>query len=312
MARALRLATRGSPLALAQVEIVRRLVAARGGTEVSIEPVVVQSRGDKSPDRPIHSFGGQGIFVAEVEAAVLEGRADAAVHSAKDLPASIASGLEISVVPERADRRDALVGAALRDLGPGARIATGSVRRRAQLAWLRPDLAFEELRGNLGTRIAKVPAGGAVVVAAAALWRLGWGGRAAQVLSIAEMLPQVGQGAIAVCSRPGDGEVAELLAPIDDDAAHRCLLAERAFLAGVGGGCDRPVGASAELTGDGSLVVEGLVASEDGHVLVRSSLTGEAAHPDALGRSLAEEILDRRGGRALLALADSEAPGGRS
>jgi hydroxymethylbilane synthase len=312
----LRIATRGSELALVQARLVASLLAELP-TPVATEILVVETLGDRRQDVPIHSVGGQGIFVKEVEAAVLEGRADLAVHSAKDLPATAGGGagageaLAILAVPERGDPRDAIVGAALDDLAPGARVATGSVRRRAQLAWLRPDLVFVELRGNMATRLAKVPIGGALVAAQAALVRLGRAAEAAEVLSTVRMLPQVGQGAIAVCGRPDDDEARTLLAPIVHQDSASALEAERGYLRAVGGGCDLPVGAFAEVAADGSLRLEAMIASLDGHVLIRRSIavsapTGSASGPApagdgaALGAELAAAILDESGGRELL------------
>ncbi len=169
-----------------------------------VELVVIATSGDQRRDVPVWELGGQGVFVKEVQAAVLDGRADVAVHSAKDLPSWTPEGLVLAAITERADPRDALVGTRLADLQPGAQVATGSVRRRAQLAWVRPDLTFTGLRGNIGTRLERVPDGGAVVVAAAALARLGLLDRAAEILPTAVMLPQVGQGAIGVECRAGD------------------------------------------------------------------------------------------------------------
>ncbi len=295
----LRLATRGSPLALAQARRVAEALTAESRGELAAEIVVLETVGDRHQQVPIHDLGGQGVFVKEVEAAVLDGRADAAVHSAKDLPAAPGlSPLPIVAVLARADARDALVGRRLDQLPPGARVATGSVRRRAQLAWLRRDLTFAELRGNVGTRLGRIPDGGAIVVAMAALDRLGRAELAAQVLSPAEMLPQVGQGAIAVCGRPGDDETAHRLAVIDHPATRRALLAERAYLAAVGGGCDLPVGAYATCEATGPIRLEAMIASLDGHVVVRES--EEGTDPDELGASLAVSVLEGGGGAALL------------
>jgi hydroxymethylbilane synthase len=317
----IRLATRGSPLAMTQTELV---MAALRGAGIPAEPVVVETSGDRLKDVPIHAIGGQGVFVKEVDAAVLDGSADASVHSAKDLPSSppppsgasdsVTAGggsratdpaggippgeLPIAAVLPRGDPRDALVGVPLEAMRAGARVATGSVRRRAQLAWLRPDLCFAELRGNVTTRLEKVPAGGAVVVAMAALVRLGLKGRAAQVLSTREMLPQVGQGAVAVCCRPEDSEMLSLLGTIDDRGARVTLSAERAWLAATGGGCDLPVGAHATLDAGGTIALEAMIASLDGHVLVRQGQSGDDA--EVLGTALARSMLSAGGGRALL------------
>lgn len=300
----LRLATRSSPLALVQANLVAALVReATAGRRrpVEVELVPVSTTGDERRDVPISALGGQGVFVKEVEQALLAGEADFAVHSAKDLPASTPDlGLEIVAVPARADARDALVGAALADLAPGARVATGAVRRRAQLAFERPDLRFEELRGNIATRLDKVPEHGAVVVAMAALERLGLTELAAEVLATSVMLPQVGQGALAVQCRSGDAETAEVLELVDDPDAHRCVAAERAFLRELGGGCDLPVGAHAEPHWpSGALAIEGLIASADGTVVLRRRALGEGA-PE-LGAGLARELLEECGGAELLA-----------
>lgn len=295
--RTLRFATRGSPLALKQAEIVRELVDRSLGGQVETELVIVETAGDRTQNLPLHEVGGQGIFVKDVERAVLEGRADAAVHSAKDLPAS-APVLPIVAVPPRGDPRDALVGCRLAELRPGAKVATGSVRRRAQLAWMRPGLTFVELRGNIGTRLSKLPTGGAVVVAAAALARLGLSDQAAEILSPLTMLPQVGQGTIAVCARPDDEDVASLLAAVDDAPSRRGLEAERAYLAAVGGGCELPVGAYCRVDEDGRITLDAMIASLDGHTIVRESMTG--ADPRMVGAALAKLVLDQSGARSLL------------
>jgi hydroxymethylbilane synthase len=299
----LRIATRGSELARWQAGEVARLVKATvPGTEVSL--VVVETSGDRRPDIPISEVGGQGVFVKEVQAAVLEGRADLAVHSAKDLPSHQAPGLVIGAVPERGDPRDALVGSTLDGLAAGARVATGSVRRRAQLSWIRPDLTFANVRGNIATRLDKVPAGGAVVVAAAALARLGLIGRAAEVLDESVMLPQVGQGSLAVECRAGDGRAIDLLGAIEHGPSRLALDCERGFLARLGGGCDLPVGAYARCDGN-QVVVEGMLASPDGRVMLRSRREGDLStaglgEAAGLGAAVAEELLSS-GGADLLA-----------
>lgn len=268
-----------------------------GGVEVSL--VVVETSGDRRLDVPIWEIGGQGVFVKEVQAAVLDGRADVAVHSAKDLPSVTARGLVIGAVPSRGDPRDAMVGSSLADLQAGATVATGSVRRRAQLAWIRPDLTFTSLRGNIGTRLEKVPPGGAVVMAAAALARLGLLDRAAEVLDESVMLPQVGQGSLAVECRAGDSAVLKVLSGIEHGPSRVALQCERGFLARLGGGCDLPVGAYARLDGD-DIVVEGMLASADGRVMLRSSRRGGVAEAPRVGAALADELL-ASGGKDLLA-----------
>ena len=299
----LRVATRGSPLALRQAELVADALATAASSAatppIAIELVVVETTGDLHEDRPIGAIGGQGAFVTEVEQALIDGRADLAVHSAKDLHSSCSSGeLAIVAVPKRADPRDALVGRALADLGPGAHVATGAPRRRAQLAWVRPDLRFVELRGNIATRLGKVPAAGAVVTAYAALERLGLTGLAAEVLPTSTMLPQVGQGALAVQCRVRDEVATEAARSIDDAASHRCLDAERAFLDELGGGCELPAGALAVIGSGGEVELEGLIASLDGLVLLRRAMRGP--DPLQLGQALAAEIRDRCGGAEIL------------
>jgi hydroxymethylbilane synthase len=296
--RPLRLATRASELALLQAENVAAALAGGRFANGATETVPVRTTGDLRKDVPIHSIGGRGVFVGEVDEAVREGGADASVHSAKDVPSVLGDGLVIAAYLPRADARDALAGRPLSQLSPGALVATGSVRRRAQLAWLRPDLRFAELRGNIGTRLGKVPAGGAIIVAMAALVRLGLADRAAQVFSTTEMLPQVGQGAIVVCCRAGDAEAIARLGEIDDPATRAEVECERAWLRAVGGGCDAPVGAHARHLPDSGMRLEAVIASLDGHVLIRGAMTG--ADPENLARALAADILDRRGGRAVL------------
>jgi hydroxymethylbilane synthase len=296
--RLLRLATRGSPLARRQTEIVsERLQFLHPGLE--IESVVVRTQGDQDTETPLDRIGGQGVFVTEVEAAVADGRADAAVHSAKDLPSVMAEHLVLAAIPRRGDARDGLVGSTLAGLPPGGVIATGSARRRAQLAYLRPDLIFTDLRGNMARRVAAAAGGSvsAVVVAVAALDRLGWRDQLTDVLDPLDVLPQAGQGAIAVQCRADDGATRDLLAALDDDASHRAVRAERAVLAALGGSCSVPVGAYAEaLDGGEALGVSGLVASGDGRVLVRLRAQGE--DPEEVGTRLARALLDG-GGRAI-------------
>jgi hydroxymethylbilane synthase len=286
----LRIATRGSVLARWQADQVARVL--RGAHPgLCVELVVVSTVGDQRRDVPVWELGGQGVFVKEVQAAVLDGRADVAVHSAKDLPSSTPEALVLAAVMSRGDPRDALVGSRLDDLGPGARVATGSVRRRAQLAWVRPDLTFTGVRGNIGTRLDRVPAGGALVVAAAALDRLGLSDRAAEILPVTVMLPQVGQGAIGVECRAGDDDARAVLGAVNDPDAWTEVTAERAYLARLGGGCDLPVGAFALHVSIDTLRIEGLLASPDGRVLLRSGRSGPAGDPVGLGAALADELL---------------------
>jgi hydroxymethylbilane synthase len=266
--RALRVATRQSKLARWQANHVADLLRS-AHPDVDVELVFVRTAGDTRADVPLHAIGGQGVFVREVQQAVLDGRADLAVHSAKDLQSSPTPGLRIAAVPARADARDALAGRPLGALQAGATVATGSIRRRAQLARLRPDLTFVELRGNIDTRLAKVPDGGAIVVALAALLRLGYDDRADYTFTVDEMVPQVGQGALAVEVAADD--VAALLVAVDDRPSHACVDAERAFLAELGGGCELPAGAYAEVV-DGALLLHAFL--DDGGRYWREDVSG--------------------------------------
>lgn len=295
----LRIATRPSPLALWQARTVASLLEATwSGVETSI--VEVRTAGDRRAEAPISQVGGQGIFVKEVQAAVIDGRADVAVHSAKDLPSTTPPQLQIGAVPLRGDPRDCLVGEALGDLGPGALVATGSVRRRAQLAWMRPDLSFVGLRGNIATRLDRCPEGGSVVVAVAALERLGLMARCTEAMAPETMTPQVGQGSIAVECRADDRDTAEVLAGLDNQSARLTLTAERAFLERLGGGCDQPVGAyCVHYPDDKRIEVTGMIASADGRVLLRRSVHGNEEEAGAVGSRLASALLDNGGAQLL-------------
>ena len=298
MTAPIRVATRGSALARWQAE---RVVARLG---VPAELLIVTTTGDRDRTSAIHAIGGNGVFVKEVQEAVRRGDADVAVHSAKDLPAVTPEDLVIGAVPERADARDALVGSTLADLPERGTVGTGSVRRRAQLAALRPDLRFAELRGNVGTRVERASEFDAVVIAVAALTRLELADRADEVLPIEVMLPMVGQGALAVECRADDAATAERLAAIDDVRAHRSLDAERGFLAELGGGCTMPCGAYAVETDDGAMCIEALLAAVDGSRVLRMTRTGTDG--PATGRAVARHILDDLGGAALLLAGEAQ------
>jgi hydroxymethylbilane synthase len=238
----IRIATRGSEQAVTQSRAVASALEAVG---VACELVVVDTAGDRtqSADVPLHSIGGQGVFVKEVQQAVLDGRADIAVHSAKDLPTTPAPGLVIAAFTERRTAADALIGRPLVELPSGAVIATGSVRRRAQLGRARPDLEFIELRGNIGTRLERIPDGGAIVMAVAALEVLDLTDRIAEVLDPAEFVPAPGQGCVAVECRERETNLIETLEQIDHGPTRDAVSVERAFLAELGSGCSLPIGA---------------------------------------------------------------------
>ncbi len=290
-------ATRGSPLALWQADRVAGLLrSADPGIDIGI--VVVATTGDLDRTTPLEQMGGQGVFVKEVQAAVLDGRADIAVHSAKDLPAHTPDGLLLAAIPERGDPRDALVGCRFADLPEGARVATGSIRRRAHLAHRRPDLRFEPLRGNIATRLARAPDFDAIVIAQAALDRLGLVPAVVDPLDPGILLPQVAQAALGVECRADDATTAALLTGIEDPAVRPAVDAERGFLDELGAGCDLPIAAHARVLDDGSVELTGALSSFDGSTLLLETRRG--TDPEVLGRAVARHLLDERGGAALL------------
>jgi hydroxymethylbilane synthase len=287
-----RIATRGSPLARWQAEHVAELLRGADAT-LAVELVIVETQGDRRLDVPIWEIGGKGVFAKEVQAAVLDGRADVAVHSAKDLPSGTVPGLLLAATPERGDPRDALVGAALADLPHGAEVATGSLRRQAQLAAARPDLRFVGLRGNMATRLAKAAEHDAVVVAAAALDRLGLAEEIAERLSTEIVLPQVAQAALAIECRDADDDLRGLLAAIEHGPTRRCVDAERAFLAELGGDCSLPAAAYATIGEDGELSIEGRLAAVDGSTVLRHTAVDGAAVARHLLANGGTQLLNR-------------------
>ena len=236
----LRLATRGSRQALAQANVVAASITVASGRPVDL--VLIETTGDVRQDVPLHTMGGQGVFVKEVQRAVLDGRADLAVHSAKDLPSEPAAGLVIAAFTERRSPYDVLVGSTLDGLASGATVASGSVRRRAQLAAVRPDLLFVELRGSIDTRLGKIPDGGAIVMARAALEILGMTDRIDEEMDIERFVPAVGQGCVAVECRADDAAAVEALSTVDHGPTRHRVEVERAFLGELGSGCSLPVG----------------------------------------------------------------------
>lgn len=268
---------------------------------LEIELVGVSTEGDRRIDVPLSEIGGKGVFATEVQAAVLDGRADLAVHSAKDLPAVTGAGLLLAGVPRRGDPRDALVGTPLEQIPDGGVIATGSARRRAQLAALRPDLRFAELRGNMATRLSRATEFDAIVVAAIAFERLEMAENLTEVLSEDVMVPQVGQAALALECRAEDERVAGLAAAIQDPRTRRCVDAERSFLAELGGDCSLPAGAHAVLGEDDSITITAILADDVGGNFRRGSVSGSDG--DALGHELARTL------RSELEQAGSQAPG---
>jgi len=291
----LRVATRASALARWQAERVGELL------REPVEYVLITTTGDRDQRADLHAIGGTGVFVKEVQQAVLDGRADLAVHSAKDLPSTTPDGLVLASVPERGDARDALVGATLEAIPTGGRVATGSVRRRAQLAAARPDLVFAPLRGSIETRLRKRIDEGheAIVVAVAALDRLGLRDQVSEVLATSILLPQAAQGALAVECRVDDPQTYARLVAIDDAAAHLAVRAERAYLAELGGGCSLPCGAYATVdAATGEVELDAILAAPDGHIVLRTRAIG--TDPIEVGGAAARDLLDGKGGRAVL------------
>lgn len=299
----LRIATRQSPLALWQAQYVKeRLEASHPGLTVELVPMV--TRGDVILDTPLAKVGGKGLFVKELELALLENRADIAVHSMKDVPVDFPQGLGLVTICERDDPRDAFVSNryhSLDELPAGSIVGTSSLRRQCQLAEHRPDLVIRSLRGNVGTRLSKLDNGeyDAIILAVAGLNRLGLGSRVRTALSPETSLPAVGQGAVGVECRLDDTRTRALLAPLNHDDTAVRVKAERAMNTRLEGGCQVPIGSYAELI-DGGIWLRGLVGAPDGSIMVRGERRGRLEDAEQLGISLAEELLDN-GARAILA-----------
>jgi len=299
----LRIATRGSDLALAQANY----IAGRAHTELGLETelVVIKTTGDRIQNVSLAKIGGKGLFIKEIEEALLDGRADVAIHSGKDLPAQIADGLALVAFPERADPRDALVGRSLDlridELPQGARVGTGSTRRAALLLAHRPDLEIVPLRGNVPTRIAKIEQEDleAVILACAGLDRLGRSEVISERISSDLLLPAVCQGTLALECR-ADDPLRSHIERLDNPDNAVVVAAERAFLQHLQGDCTVPLACFCELQEGGEARVRGLVASADGRRIARGETVGSAADADALGRDVAQTVLDR-GGREILA-----------
>ncbi|MGH8588668.1 MAG: hydroxymethylbilane synthase [Gammaproteobacteria bacterium] len=301
----LRIVTRRSPLALRQAEIVRaELMRRHAGLGVELIPVWTEA--DRRLDTPLAGLGGKGLFVKELERCLVEGRADLAVHSLKDVTVEMPAGLCVPAVLAREDPHDALVSqryASLDALPDGARVGTSSLRRRAQLCALRPDLEVLEVRGNVGTRLARLERGDfdAILLAVAGLKRLDLSARIAAPLDTEIMLPAIGQGALAVQCRAGDEHVLDLVEPLDDPDTHACTDAERSFNRRLGGDCHVPIAGHAELCGT-ELYLRGLVARPDGREVIRGSVHGPSTEAQALGIALAEALIGRGAATLLAAL----------
>jgi hydroxymethylbilane synthase len=289
--RILRIGTRGSMLAKWQAESIRKKLFAATGVEAEI--VIIKTSGDRMQQAPLTQIGGKGIFIKELEDALLEETIDVAVHSVKDVPTDIPSRLMFPAVCRRDDVRDCLVGSTVANLRHGARVGTSSLRRQAQFRHLRPDLDLRDLRGNVDTRLRKVESGEyeAIVLAKAGLDRLGLSQRISEVLSPEVCLPAVGQGAIAVECRLKDTEAADLLAPLDDAETRTAILAERALLAALRGGCQVPLGAWARIE-RGELLLDACVCSVDGSQYVKQRATAPPEQAAQLGEHMARLLIE--------------------
>ena len=301
----IRIGSRGSALALWQSRHVRdRLREAHAGLEIDIE--IIQTTGDRILDVPLARIGDKGLFTKELDRALLDGRVDFAVHSLKDVPTRIEPGLTLAAVGKRVDPSDALIVAPgmptrFNELPAGARVGTSSLRRRAQLLAARSDLTVLDLRGNVDTRLAQVDAAhyDAIILALAGITRLGWADRAADILGPDRWLPAVGQGALGIVCRAEDARTREILAVLDDESTHRATAAERAFLRELEGGCQVPIAALAIAEGR-SVHLRGLVASLEGDQVLRGERSSD--DPEAAGRALGQDLLDRGAGRILEAV----------
>ncbi|MBW2146101.1 MAG: hydroxymethylbilane synthase [Deltaproteobacteria bacterium] len=291
-----KLGTRGSQLALAQSRWVKeRLEASWPGLRVDL--VSIRTRGDKIQDVPLYRVGGKGLFLKEIEEALLRKEIDLAVHSVKDIPADLPSGLYLAAIPEREDPRDVLVsrcGLPLEELPPRARVGTSSLRRQAQLMAMRPDLQVCALRGNVDTRLRKLEEAqlDALILASAGLRRLGLLDRATQFLDPEVMIPAIGQGALGLECRMDDPETNRLIRPLDHGPSSCTVAAERAFLRRLEGGCQVPVAANALLNNE-NLFIRALVGSTDGKRVIRGQRNSEPSMAEPTGKALAEELLER-------------------
>ena len=302
--RSLVIGTRGSSLAMCQAQIVQTKLEERS-PERTIRLKTIKAHADRNPELSLVAMEGEGIFVKELEGALLEGEVDLAVHSMKDLPLDLPQGLCVAAVLEREEPRDALVakgGQSFDELPSGSRIGTSSLRRQSQLRHQRSDLQMVEIRGNVDTRLRKLDEGryDAIVLAGCGLIRLGLEERITEYLDLSRMLPEPGQGALAVEARTDDQEILELLAALNDDVSRACVEAERAFLRALGGGCRVPIAAYASCE-TGMLQLEGAVIAADGSAQIRGRLEGPMTEPVTLGQRLADQ-LQSQGAAELLAI----------
>jgi hydroxymethylbilane synthase len=294
--RHLVIATRESPLALHQAESIKALLIAHH-PHLSVDLLGMTTEADKHLDVVLTEIGGKGLFVKELEEALLDGRADIAVHSMKDVPMELPQGLCLPVIGKREDPRDSFLSnryASLAQLPAGASIGTSSLRRQTQLRALRPDLTFRHLRGNINTRIKRLDHDDfdAIILAAAGLNRMHLNSKIRGYLSTEEVLPAAGQGALGIECREGDQHTLALIAPLNDAVTHYCVTAERALCRRLGGGCQVPVAAYAEMHHE-SLKLRGLVADRAGIKILRAKLEGDYRHAESIGKRAAEELLQQ-------------------
>ena len=291
----IRIATRGSMLALQQSGIIKAAME-KLWPEIRFELEIIRTTGDKITDVPLAKVGGKGLFVKEIEDALVDGSADMAVHSMKDVPAVLPAGLEIVAIPERDDPRDALIirkGKTIGDLCHGALIGTSSLRRAAQIRAMRPDFAVRNLRGNLDTRLRKLDEGGfdAILLAAAGLKRMGWQDRVTMHMDPVEFIPAVGQGALGIEARSADHRMRRFLAPLNHPETAVAVRSERSLLKELEGGCQVPIGGYARIAGQ-IVELSGFVASLDGMQLFRAAGAAPLQDAEALGKRVAVELLD--------------------
>ncbi len=288
--------TRGSKLALWQAEWVRSLLM-ENNPGLTVELMKIKTSGDKILDVPLAKVGGKGLFVKEIEEAMMRGEIDLAVHSMKDVPTELPEGLHIGAVLEREDPRDAFISGTVKtfaEMPQGAKLGTSSLRRSCQLKSARPDLEIVSLRGNLDTRLRKLDEGqfDAIILATAGVKRLGYEERIAEILDAKLSLPAIAQGAVGIECRIEDTFINDLIAPLKHRETEICVMAERAALIKLEGGCQVPIAAHAVLTGD-TIVLDGLVGSVDGETIIRSHTEGASAEAEALGTALAEDLLSK-------------------
>lgn len=302
MRKEIKIGTRASLLAVTQSTMIKELIE-KQHPGISVELVKITTKGDKILDVPLAKVGGKGLFVKELEDALLDGRADLAVHSMKDVPTDLPEGLHLGVVTERENPRDAFVSNKydnIQALPQGATVGTSSLRRKSQLACMRPDLMIEDLRGNVDTRLRKLDEGqyDAIILASAGLNRLGKSDRITSFIEPAQMLPAIGQGALGIELRMDDAELLDGLSFLNHTDTATAVTAERAFLLRLEGGCQVPIGAFATATAD-TVTLTGLIASVDGKEILKEEATASVADADKLGTELAEKLLEM-GGRKIL------------